>query len=69
MLLALWRSATPRLGVLYLIGVAIAAMLLLIEHLLVKPNDLSKVNLSFFTINGIISLVLGTLGIVNVLMT
>jgi 4-hydroxybenzoate polyprenyltransferase len=69
MLLALWRSATPRLGGLYLVGVGIAAMLLLIEHLLVKPSDLSKVNLSFFTINGIISLVLGTLGIVNVLMT
>jgi 4-hydroxybenzoate polyprenyltransferase len=68
MLVALWAS-TPRLGTLYLIGVAIAAALLLVEHLLVKPNDLSKVNLSFFTINGIISLVLGTLGIVNVLMT
>ena len=68
MLLALW-SSTPRLGLLCLIGVGIAAALLLVEHLLVKPNDLSKVNLSFFTINGIISLVLGTLGIINVLMT
>jgi 4-hydroxybenzoate polyprenyltransferase len=68
MLLALWAS-TRRLGTLYLIGVGIAAALLLVEHLLVKPNDLSKVNFSFFTINGIISLVLGTLGIVNVLMT
>jgi 4-hydroxybenzoate polyprenyltransferase len=68
MLLAL-ATSTPRLGWLYLIGVGIAAALLLIEHLLVKPNDLSKVNLSFFTINGIISLVLGTLGIINVLMT
>jgi 4-hydroxybenzoate polyprenyltransferase len=68
MLLALFAS-TRRLGALYLVGVGIAAALLLIEHLLVKPNDLSKVNLSFFTINGIISLVLGTLGIINVLMT
>jgi 4-hydroxybenzoate polyprenyltransferase len=68
MLLGL-AASTNRLGTLYLIGVTIAAMLLLVEHLLVKPNDLSKLNLSFFTINGIISLVLGTLGIINVLMT
>jgi 4-hydroxybenzoate polyprenyltransferase len=68
MLLALAYS-TPRLGGLFLIGVGVAGVLLLVEHVLVKPNDLSMVNLSFFMINGVISLVLGTLGIINVLMT
>jgi 4-hydroxybenzoate polyprenyltransferase len=37
-----------------------------IEHSIVKPNDLSKVGLAFFTINGIISVLIGTLGIVDV---
>jgi len=46
--------------------VAIAAMLLIIEHMLVRPGDFSKVGLAFFTINGIISVVIGTLGILDV---
>lgn len=53
-------------GAIYFTGVGIAASLLAIEHALVKPNDLSKVNLAFFTINGVISLVIGALGILDV---
>jgi 4-hydroxybenzoate polyprenyltransferase len=66
MLVQVGRSAHPPLGTLYFIGVAIAGVLLLIEHSLVKPTDLSKVGLAFFTLNGIISLILGVLGIVDV---
>jgi 4-hydroxybenzoate polyprenyltransferase len=58
---------TPELGMLFKIGIAIAALLILLEHSLVKPNDLSKLNMAFFTTNGAISLVIGTLGIVDVL--
>lgn len=57
---------SPTLHVLYFVGVAIAAILLLVEHAIVKPNDLSKVGLAFFTVNGIISVVIGTLGILDV---
>lgn len=53
-------------GAIYFTGVGIALSLLAIEHALVKPNDLSKVNLAFFTINGVISLVIGALGILDV---
>ena len=67
MLVMLGLSAMPPLGALYFIGVGLAVTLLVIEHTLVKPNDLSKVGLAFFTINGVISIVLGTLGIVDVL--
>jgi 4-hydroxybenzoate polyprenyltransferase len=42
----------------YWIGVAIVAGLLLYEHSLVKPDDLSKLTLAFFNINGYISLTL-----------
>jgi 4-hydroxybenzoate polyprenyltransferase len=44
-------------GVLYAVGVSVAAALLLYEHSLVKVGDLSKLDAAFFTMNGIISLV------------
>lgn len=39
----------------YLLGVAGVAALLAYEHSLVRPNDLSRVNVAFFTLNGWIS--------------
>ena len=45
------------LGKLALAGVAAVMLLLLYEHSLVKPNDLSKLNAAFFTMNGVISVV------------
>lgn len=38
-------------------GTLIFIALLIYQHLLVKPNDLSKVNLAFFTTNGVASLI------------
>lgn len=38
-------------------GAAIFILILIYQHALVKPNDLRKVNLAFFTLNGIASLV------------
>lgn len=46
------------LGWLYLAGAIIAAGLLLYEHRLVKPNDLSRLNAAFFTMNGVLSAVI-----------
>ncbi len=37
-------------------GIVVVAILLIYEHSLVKPNDLSKMNAAFFTVNGYISL-------------
>jgi 4-hydroxybenzoate polyprenyltransferase len=45
-----------QLGGAYWIGLAISAALLIYEHSLVKPDDLSKVNLAFFNVNGYISI-------------
>jgi 4-hydroxybenzoate polyprenyltransferase len=47
---------TLHLGMLALAGVAAVAALLLYEHSLVKPNDLSRVNAAFFTMNGYVSM-------------
>ncbi len=44
-------------GILYWCGVAVFIGLLVYQHILVKPNDLSKVNMAFFTTNGIASVV------------
>ena len=46
------------LGGLYFAGVAATAGMLVYEHSLVRPHDLSRVNRAFFTINGCISLFL-----------
>ena len=37
-------------------GIAVVAALLAYEHSLVKPNDFSKMNAAFFTVNGYISM-------------
>jgi 4-hydroxybenzoate polyprenyltransferase len=42
----------------YAVAVAIIAGLLVLEHILVRPDDLSRLNLAFFNINSLISLTL-----------
>ena len=44
-------------GIIYWIGVAFFCSLLIYQHAIVKPNDLSRVNLAFGTVNGIASVV------------
>jgi 4-hydroxybenzoate polyprenyltransferase len=46
---------TLHVGALALAGVAASVALLIYEHSLVKPNDLSRVNAAFFTMNGYVS--------------
>ena len=56
------------LGLFYYIGVGIVVLIFIYEHAIVKPNDLSRVNLAFFTLNGMISLVLMALSIADILL-
>ncbi len=44
-------------GIWYWTGAILFTGLLIYQHLLVKPNDLSKVNIAFFTTNGIASVI------------
>lgn len=55
LLLGLWWVASPPLGGVYLAGVVVVAGLLAYEHWLVRPDDLSRVNQAFFHVNGVIS--------------
>lgn len=43
------------LGIFYVIGCALFGTLLIYQHSLVSPGDLSKVNMAFFTTNGVAS--------------
>ncbi len=40
----------------YWLGVAVVAALLLYEHVIVRPDDLSRLDAAFFTVNGLLSL-------------
>ena len=42
-------------GVAYFAGVAVVAALLVYEHAIVKPSDLSRINKAFFDLNGYVS--------------
>jgi 4-hydroxybenzoate polyprenyltransferase len=55
LLVVLYWAAMPSLGIIYLAGLAATALLLIYEHWLVRPDDLSRVNQAFFQVNGIIS--------------
>ena len=51
----------------YWIGFWIFTALLVYQHILVKHNDLSKINLAFFTTNGIASVIFGVFVIADLL--
>jgi 4-hydroxybenzoate polyprenyltransferase len=69
LLLAALPALCPQLGLgwIYGAGVAVVAALLVYEHLLVRPDDLTRVNAAFFNINVIISVGLLVVGSVDLL--
>ena len=52
----------------YWIGFCIFSALLIYQHTLVKHNNLSKINLAFFTTNGIASVIFGAFVIFDILL-
>lgn len=61
-------SSVAGLGWIYLGGVGMVAVLLVVENSLVHPGDYSRVNVAFFTLNGMVSLGLGILAVVDILL-
>ena len=49
----------------YWVGAGLFILLLLIQHSLVKPHDLSKINIAFFTTNGIASILYAVFTLVS----
>jgi 4-hydroxybenzoate polyprenyltransferase len=60
--------AEPRLGWIFGTGLAAAAAIFAYEHSIVGPNDLSRVDLAFFTLNGCVSLVVGGAAVLDALL-
>jgi len=54
-------------GIWYWIGSFIFAGLLAYQHMIVKPNDISRINIAFFTTNGIASLIFATFNITEII--
>ena len=55
--LLVWLVWLFSLGTVAYVGLIVVAALLLYEHLIVSPKDLSRLNAAFFTMNGVISVV------------
>ncbi len=66
--LLLVLGAVAGLGWVYLSGVVLVAVLLVVENSLVHPGDYSRVNVAFFTVNGLVSLGLGILAVADILL-
>jgi len=56
--LYVWFGVLAGLGWLWYAGVAVTAAVLVYEHAIVRPDDMSRVNRAFFTANGVIGIVL-----------
>ncbi len=65
--LLVWFGKAANLGLIYMFAVFLVALFLVWEHSLVSPRDKSRVNTAFFTLNGIVSVSLFVLTLVDVL--
>ena len=55
--LLVWLAVVFHLGPIAAVGIVAVAALLLWEHALVSPRDLSRLNAAFFTMNGVIAVI------------
>jgi len=62
-----WLGISLSQSWLYWAGVGLVAVLLIYEHALVWGGDLKKVDVAFFTMNGLVSLLFGLMTIIGVL--
>lgn len=66
-LLAILPSIYPEFDWIYYIGVSLIALLLLYEHAIVRPDDLTRVNQAFFNVNAVVSIGLLLIGSLDLL--
>ncbi len=65
LLLGLWR-VSPLLGIGFLVAALLTVGLLILEHALVWRSKTNRIHIAFLTVNGVISLLLGAAGIIDV---
>jgi len=54
--LLVWLMFVLNLGIIFKIGLVVIAVLILYEHILVKADNFSKVQVAFFNVNAAVSL-------------
>ena len=64
-----WAGVELSLGWLYWVTILAIAGLLIYQHSLVRPDDLTRVNIAFFNVNAILSFGLFVLGSIDLLVT
>ena len=52
-------------GPLFAAAIVVAGIALAVQHAIVRPGDLTRLNAAFFTANGVLSVAVGVLGIVD----
>jgi 4-hydroxybenzoate polyprenyltransferase len=62
-------GVTGGFGAWYWVGMVLFAGMLIYQHMIIKPNDLSRVNLAFMTANGIASVVFSIFVIADLYIT
>jgi 4-hydroxybenzoate polyprenyltransferase len=67
LLIVLWRTA-PALDILFLVACIIVVGLLLLEHILIIRSAERHLDMAFFTLNGLVSCLLGLAGVADVLL-
>lgn len=67
-LLAILPTVYPLFGWIYYLGVSAIALLLLYEHAIVRPDDLTRVNQAFFHVNAVVSIGLLLIGSLDLLL-
>lgn len=65
-LLSAWTSE-PRFGGVFSAGLVIVGLLLIMEHVVATRRGQRGIDMAFFTLNGIVSCVLGVLGVIDLL--
>jgi len=63
----IWAGLRLNLGIFYFTGVAISGILLAYENLIIKHDDLSKLNMAFFTMNGVISVIMFSFVLIEII--
>ncbi|MER5961909.1 menaquinone biosynthesis prenyltransferase MqnP [Streptomyces sp. NPDC002057] len=65
--LLVWYALVTDAGVFFWTGLVIAAVAFCYEHSIVKPDDLSRLNRAFFTVNGFIGIALFVCALLDLL--